>query len=71
MINPEPHFPGKLAIQQRVLTTYRAPLFEAVARACAGGLSVFAGLPRPEESITVTLTVDQATLPERSVATNR
>ena len=54
MINPESLFPGKLAIQQRVLTTYRAPLFDAVARACVGGLSVFAGLPRPEESIATT-----------------
>ncbi len=44
----------KLALQQRVLTTYRAPLFDALAQACAGGLSVFAGLPRPEESIAAT-----------------
>ncbi len=54
MINPKLHFPRKLAIQQRVLTTYRAPLFDALARSCAAGLSVFAGLPRPEESIAVT-----------------
>jgi glycosyltransferase involved in cell wall biosynthesis len=47
-------FPGKLALQQRVLTTYRAPFFEVLAQACEGGLSVCAGLPRPEESITVT-----------------
>jgi glycosyltransferase involved in cell wall biosynthesis len=44
-------FPGKLAIQQRVLTTYRAPLFDALAQSCAGELSVFAGLPRQEEFI--------------------
>jgi glycosyltransferase involved in cell wall biosynthesis len=49
-----PTFPGKLAIQQRVLTTYRAPLFDALAQSCAAGLSVFAGLPRPEESIATT-----------------
>ncbi len=44
-------FPGKLALQQRVLTAYRAPFFSALAQACEGGLSVCAGLPRPEESI--------------------
>ena len=47
-------FPGKLALQQRVLTAYRAPFFDALAQACDGGLSVCAGLPRPEESIAVT-----------------
>jgi len=47
-------FSGKLAIQQRVLTPYRAAFFEALATACDGGLSVCAGLPRPEESIAVT-----------------
>jgi glycosyltransferase involved in cell wall biosynthesis len=53
-------FLGKLAIQQRVLTTYRAPLFDALARSCAGGLSVFAGLPRLEESIATTKTLKVA-----------
>jgi glycosyltransferase involved in cell wall biosynthesis len=47
-------FDGKLALQQRVLTAYRAPFFDTLAQACAGGLSVCAGLPRPEESIAVT-----------------
>jgi glycosyltransferase involved in cell wall biosynthesis len=47
-------YPGKLAIQQRVLTPYRAAFFDALALACDGGLSVFAGLPRPEESIVTT-----------------
>jgi len=47
-------FPGKLAIQQRVLTPYRATFFDALAQACEGGLSVFAGLPRLEESIATT-----------------
>ena len=47
-------FPGKLALQQRVLTAYRAPFFDALAQACDGGLSVCAGLPRPQESIAVT-----------------
>lgn len=44
-------YPGKLALQQRVLTPYRAVFFDALAGACEGGLSVFAGSPRPEESI--------------------
>ncbi len=47
-------FSGRLGIQQRVLTTYRAAFFDALAQACDGGLSIFAGLPRPEESIAVT-----------------
>ena len=45
-------FSGKLALQQRVLTTYRAPFFDLLASACAGGLSLFTGLPRPVEGIT-------------------
>jgi hypothetical protein len=60
MADPNPHFPGKLAIQQRVLTTYRAAFFDALARSCAGGLSVCAGLPRPEESIATTDTLHVA-----------
>lgn len=44
-------FAGKLAVQQRVLTTYRATFFDTLAQACSDGLSVCAGLPRPEESI--------------------
>ena len=50
----EPRFPGKLAIQQRVLTPYRAAFFDVLAQACDGGLSVCSGLPRPEESIATT-----------------
>ena len=46
-------FDGKLALQQRVLTPYRAALFDMLAPACLDGLSVCAGLPRPEESIAV------------------
>jgi len=44
-------FPGRLGLVQRVLPAYRAPFFEALAAACAGGLAVFAGLPREAESI--------------------
>jgi len=47
-------FPGKLALQQRVLPTYRAPFFDLLAFACDGGMSLFTGLPRPDEGITTT-----------------
>ena len=50
----ERHYRGKLAIQQRVLTTYRASFFDALAQSCNGGLSICAGSPRPEESIATT-----------------
>jgi len=45
-------FPGRLALQQRVLPTYRLPFFEALAASCQGGLTVFAGQPAAGESIT-------------------
>jgi glycosyltransferase involved in cell wall biosynthesis len=44
-------FPGKLGILQRVLPVYRAPFFDLLAEACQGGLSLFAGYPRPDEAI--------------------
>ncbi len=47
-------FPGRLALQQRVLTPYRAVFFDALAAACDRGLDVFAGLPRSQESIAST-----------------
>lgn len=48
------HFPGKLALQQRVLPNYRAPFFDLLASACEGSMSLFSGLPRPNEGITTT-----------------
>ncbi len=51
---PPTSFPGKLALQQRVLPTYRAPFFDALAAACTGGMSLFAGEPRPKETIAAT-----------------
>jgi len=48
------HFHGRLALQQRVLPNYRAPFFDLLASACEGGLSLFTGLPRPSEGITIT-----------------
>lgn len=44
-------FPGRLAIQQRVLPDYRRGLFDTLARSCRGGVSVFAGYPRRGEGI--------------------
>jgi glycosyltransferase involved in cell wall biosynthesis len=44
-------FPGRLGLQQRTFPSYRAPFFEALADACQGGLSVFAGQPAPGENI--------------------
>lgn len=44
-------FPGRLAVQQRLLPAYRAPFFELLSGYCAGGLSVFAGEPGPEEAV--------------------
>jgi glycosyltransferase involved in cell wall biosynthesis len=44
-------FKGRLAIQQRVLPPYRATFFDELAPLCERGLSIFAGEPRPGESI--------------------
>jgi glycosyltransferase involved in cell wall biosynthesis len=47
------NYPGKLALLQRVLPTYRAPFFDILAEACQGGLSLCAGKPRPSEAIEI------------------
>lgn len=44
-------FPGKVGLIQRVLPHYRKPFFDALGKACTGGLSIFSGSPRPAESI--------------------
>ncbi|MCI0520570.1 MAG: glycosyltransferase [Chloroflexi bacterium] len=44
-------YPGKLAVQQRVLPDYRAAFFDTLAGMCQGGVSVFAGAPGRGESI--------------------
>ncbi len=44
-------FPGRVGVQQRVLPAYRAEFFDALADACARGLSVFAGSPLAQEGI--------------------
>jgi len=44
-------FPGKVALQQRVLPRYRVAFLEALAESCSGGLYVFAGQPLAVEGI--------------------
>ncbi|MBI5943417.1 MAG: glycosyltransferase family 4 protein [Chloroflexi bacterium] len=44
-------YSGRLALQQRVLPSYRVPFFDLLAESCANGMSLFAGLPRPAEMI--------------------
>jgi glycosyltransferase involved in cell wall biosynthesis len=44
-------FQGRVGLQQRVLPAYRSLFLDRLASACTGGLSVFAGMPRPEEAI--------------------
>ena len=46
-----PLIPLRLGLQQRVLPSYRVPFFDALARACAGGLGLLAGGARPGEMI--------------------
>ena len=41
----------RIAIQQRVLPSYRIPFFDALAVECERGLSVFAGEPRRSEAL--------------------
>ena len=45
------NFNGRLALQQRVLPSYRVPFFDLLAQSCEGEMSLFAGLPRPVEMI--------------------
>jgi glycosyltransferase involved in cell wall biosynthesis len=42
---------GKLALQQRVLPSYRVPFFDLLAEHCEGGMSLFAGQARKVEMI--------------------
>jgi glycosyltransferase involved in cell wall biosynthesis len=50
-VRDEVKFPGRLGLQQRVLPSYRVPFFDMLGMACEGGMSLFAGGARPEESI--------------------
>jgi len=67
-VTEQVRFPGKVCLQQRVLPDYRAPFFDALAERCQGGLSVFAGQPRPGEAIQPAGALDVARL---SPAENR
>jgi glycosyltransferase involved in cell wall biosynthesis len=49
-----------VALQQRVLPTYRAAFFDALAGRCSGGLDVFAGTPRDSEAIQSASRLDRA-----------
>lgn len=42
---------GKLALQQRVLPSYRVPFFDLLASYCENGMDLLAGSPRPAEMI--------------------
>ena len=44
-------FKGRLGLQQRLLPSYRVPFFDALAAACTGGMSLFAGQPTEGEAI--------------------
>ena len=59
---PQLNFPGKLALQQRVLPAYRAAFMDSLAGACQCGLSVFAGKPLAVEGIAAVETLDRANL---------
>jgi len=61
-------FPGRLALQQRVLPAYRVPFFDALAAACTDGLSIFAGMPLAEEEISVS---NQLQVAETVIGQNR
>jgi glycosyltransferase involved in cell wall biosynthesis len=67
-MNRTAHFPGRVGVQQRVLPDYRAPFFDHLAGFCEGGLSVFAGRPRPNESIQP---MESMTVAQHTSAKNR
>jgi glycosyltransferase involved in cell wall biosynthesis len=50
----QPVFSGKVGLQQRVLPEYRRAFIDALASACQGGLSLFAGQPLPQENVKTT-----------------
>ncbi len=50
-MNDAEKFPGRLALQQRVLPRYRTAFVERLAEACGDGLYVFAGQPLEVEGI--------------------
>lgn len=55
-----PQIPVRLALQQRVLPSYRVPFLDTLAHACPMGLHVFAGQPRAEEMIESSASLEAA-----------
>jgi glycosyltransferase involved in cell wall biosynthesis len=55
-------FKGRVGLVQRVLPSYRAPLFDALGALCPSGLALFAGKPRRGEMIKTVDSLDQAQL---------
>lgn len=53
-------FPGKVALQQRVLPNYRVPFIDKLAGQCEGGLFVYAGQPQEGEQITQANNLEKA-----------
>ncbi len=60
-------FHGKLAVQQRVLPSYRAPFFDLLASKCDDGMNLFTGLPRSMEGIA---TASQLQIAEYQIGQN-
>lgn len=54
--------PFRVSVQQRILPNYRGGFFNALGKCCTGGLSVFAGSPRPEEAVESLSRLSGATL---------
>ncbi|MBI3159669.1 MAG: glycosyltransferase [Chloroflexi bacterium] len=61
---PESTYPGRLALQQRVLPEYRVPFLTELAARCEGGLAVYAGRPRPGEGIAIAAAIPGAAYTE-------
>ena len=55
-------FNGRLAIQQRVLPSYRTPFFKLLAQSCSGGLGIFAGKPTAAENISTATQINNVQL---------
>jgi len=53
-------FPGRLALQQRVIPAYRTSFINLLAKSCKKGLTVFAGQPLPIEGIGLADQLDSA-----------
>jgi len=53
-------YSGRLAIQQRIIPSYRASFFDRLAQKCEKGLSVFAGQPLKSENVSTTHDLEKA-----------